>query len=270
MSATSQMLAVARAQIGYREHGDNLTKYGQWYGNNGDPWCNVFVCWVFAHAGLSHAVPRGAYTPSTAGWYKKRRRWSTQPRVGAEGYVYGPDGTGTRRIHHTFLVEAVHSDGTITTIEGNTNNTGSARGIGVFRLRRRAHRSPGSSGVIGYGYPLYPAVAGGPQPARTAAPGAPPDRPVVDLSKLVDAARTDPTARQGHITYSGSRIVEAALAAEHLLDRRWVDGSFGTLTVTAYSAWQRRLGYRGADADGIPGMDSLKELGRRHRFLVVP
>jgi hypothetical protein len=162
MSTTSQVLAVARAQIGYREHGDNLTKYGEWYGSNGVAWCNIFVCWVFAHGGAPHGIPRDAYTPATANWYKARRRWSTRPRVGAQGYVYGVD---AGRIHHTFLVEAVHLDGTITTVEGNTNNTGSARGIGVFRLRRRAHRSPGRSGVIGYGYPLFPAVAAA-APAR--------------------------------------------------------------------------------------------------------
>ena len=48
-----------------------------------------------------------------------------------------------------------------------------------------------------------------------------------------------------------------------------VDGSFGTATVTAYAAFQRGLGFTGADADGVPGLVSLTKLGRRHAFRVV-
>ena len=38
------------------------------------------------------------------------------------------------------------------------------------------------------------------------------------------------------------------------------DGSLGTNFTKAYASWQRKLGYRGKDADGIPGMASLKAL----------
>jgi hypothetical protein len=48
-----------------------------------------------------------------------------------------------------------------------------------------------------------------------------------------------------------------------------VDGSFGSLTVNAYARWQKRLGYSGTAADGIPGMTSLKKLGAKHGFDVV-
>jgi hypothetical protein len=66
--------------------------------------------------------------------------------------------------------------------------------------------------------------------------------------------------------------VEEALAAEGLLERGYVDGSFGTRTLAAYAAWQRsRAGgsYRGGDADGVPGRDSLTRLGDRHGFTVI-
>lgn len=36
-----------------------------------------------------------------------------------------------------------------------------------------------------------------------------------------------------------------------------------------YAAWQRRLGYTGAAADGVPGHDSLVALGHRYGFRVV-
>ncbi|MGW6914830.1 peptidoglycan-binding protein [Kitasatospora sp. NPDC054939] len=92
----------------------------------------------------------------------------------------------------------------------------------------------------------------------------------VSLAHVVAAARTDPGAAQGHTTYGGeARIVEQALADEGLLERRWVDGSFGTRTVEAYAAFQRSLGYRGADANGIPGQRSLRALGERRGFDVT-
>jgi peptidoglycan hydrolase-like protein with peptidoglycan-binding domain len=94
----------------------------------------------------------------------------------------------------------------------------------------------------------------------------PGSRPIVDLSQLVAAARRDPAHAGTPVSYSGARIVEQALAAEQLLDERYVDGHFGTATIRAYAAWQRRCGYRGQAADGIPGKTSLTRLGKRHGF----
>lgn len=39
---------------------------------------------------------------------------------------------------------------------------------------------------------------------------------------------------------------------------------------SGYARWQRRLGYSGAEADGIAGLDSLRKLGRKHGFPVKP
>lgn len=47
-----------------------------------------------------------------------------------------------------------------------------------------------------------------------------------------------------------------------------VDGVYGQRTRAAYSSWQRRLGYRGNDADGLPGLKSLRALGQ-NRFRVT-
>ncbi|MFI6447085.1 peptidoglycan-binding protein [Kitasatospora sp. NPDC050543] len=98
----------------------------------------------------------------------------------------------------------------------------------------------------------------------------PGERPAVSVAHLVAAARTDPGGGQGHRTYGTEvKIVEQALVDEGLLDPAWVDGSFGTRTVTAYAAWQRRLGYTGSAADGIPGHGSLSRLGDAHGFIVT-
>ncbi|WP_371480563.1 peptidoglycan-binding protein [Kitasatospora sp. NBC_00315] len=92
----------------------------------------------------------------------------------------------------------------------------------------------------------------------------------VSLAHVVAAARTDPGAEQGHLTYGDEVwIVEQALVDEGLLDPARADGSLGTTTVEAYAGFQRRLGYQGADANGIPGQRSLRELGARHGFTVT-
>jgi hypothetical protein len=98
---------------------------------------------------------------------------------------------------------------------------------------------------------------------------------VVNLDRLVEAAHTDPGAEQGHQTAASDVLtVEQALAAEGLLDASYAgDGSFGSLTLDAYSRWQQRIGYTGTqpggDADGIPGRASLTALGERHGFTVA-
>jgi hypothetical protein len=106
----------------------------------------------------------------------------------------------------------------------------------------------------------------------TTAPTTPtPAMPKVDLSLLTTAAKTDPKAKQGHVTYmTGTNLVEDALVKEGFLSKTYAhDGSFGSTTVAAYKKWQQKLGYSGADADGIPGSASLKKLGSKYGFSVV-
>jgi len=45
-------------------------------------------------------------------------------------------------------------------------------------------------------------------------------------------------------------------------------GVFDAKTKAAYSAWQKSLGYTGADANGVPGMTSLTALGNKYGFTV--
>ncbi|MFB7512402.1 peptidoglycan-binding protein [Streptomyces sp. NPDC056144] len=94
---------------------------------------------------------------------------------------------------------------------------------------------------------------------------------VVRLSRVVAAARLDPTGPQGSAAHRADVLpVERALVAEGLLAAPWADGSFGTRTKAAYAAWQRRCGFTGPDADGVPGEGTLRRLGRTHGFTLRP
>lgn len=49
-----KIIDIARAEIGTKESppGSNRTKYGEWFGLNGQSWCGIFVSWCYAQAGL--------------------------------------------------------------------------------------------------------------------------------------------------------------------------------------------------------------------------
>lgn len=130
---------------------------------------------------------------------------------------------------------------------------------GHSQVPENDHQDPGS----------WPAFAGATEGTKPSTPA----KPKVSLAHVVYAARHDPAAAQGHTTYKTEvLLVEKALKAEGLLPGQYVDGSFGTKTVTAYARWQRSPaggGYTGADADGIPGEKSLKLLAARHGFTVT-
>lgn len=92
--------------------------------------------------------------------------------------------------------------------------------------------------------------------------------PDVNMERLLMAAQLD-GYRPGNRTTAGAvksvKRVQRALRNKGY--RVAVDGSFGSQTMRAYSRWQRRLGYSGIDANGLPGETSLTRLGRR-RFEV--
>jgi peptidoglycan hydrolase-like protein with peptidoglycan-binding domain len=88
--------------------------------------------------------------------------------------------------------------------------------------------------------------------------------PVVNMEAVLKAAQIDPRRADSAIT-PGSKdsvlAVEQALSAKGMLASQYVDGHFGTSTISAYSAYQKSLGYTGIDASGLPGQTSLKSLG---------
>ncbi|MGQ0467044.1 MAG: CHAP domain-containing protein [Sporichthyaceae bacterium] len=224
------LIAVASSQIGYRESGDNDNAFGEWYGMNRVPWCAQFVSWAAATSGCGKAIPKHAYTPAGAQWFRKRNRWGSKPRVGAIAYFYN---AGLGRIAHVGIVIAVDADGSFLSVEGNTNSGGSRQGIGVFKLRRAGTRGGG------FGYPDYLVSSDVREKAK--------DRPV----RLVSVMRK---ARELGI-YDGR--VGSALRSEGY-----------SADVAGYKRWQHELGFRGVDADGIAGEESLAKLGARYGWKV--
>jgi len=142
------VLSKAASQIGYAEnpYGSNRTKFGAWYGLDGNPWCDMFASWVADQARAADIIGRFAYTPSHANWFKARGQWHTSgPRAG--DVVFYDFGLG--RISHVGFVEKVIG-GYIQTIEGNTDTNGGRTGGQVMRKLR-----PVNGLIVGYGRPAY-------------------------------------------------------------------------------------------------------------------
>lgn len=271
----ASILKVAKAEVGTQEtysggHWVNDSKYNKWYGSipgysrNGMnyPWCAVFVAWVAEKSGARALYPKTAGCATAVNWFRNAGRFSAYPAVGAQVF-FGPGG-GT----HTGLVYAY--DGTyIYTYEGNTNVNGSAEGDGVYK-RKRARRD---ANVYGYGYPKFAEGIKSADPAwakdAPKAPKPPKAKPVVDLSNIRAARKADMPAPDGHVTHKTDVLrVEKALNAEGLLAAKYVDGSWGTKTQDGYDAFRRAEGYKGADAKGDVGKESLSKLGAKHGWTV--
>ncbi|HEX2145134.1 MAG TPA: peptidoglycan-binding protein [Glycomyces sp.] len=118
-----------------------------------------------------------------------------------------------------------------------------------------------TAGLAATGAATLPQLFAGPASAQTS----------VDMELVLVAATVDPPkAGQGTTLNAGPHVetVEAALAAKGHIASAYVDGHYGSSTVTAYAAWQRALGYSGIDANGLPGPTSLTTLGRDEGFTV--
>jgi peptidoglycan hydrolase-like protein with peptidoglycan-binding domain len=94
-------------------------------------------------------------------------------------------------------------------------------------------------------------------------------KPKVNMERVLVAAQLD-QYRPSNGTTPGA--VKSVKRIQRQLRRKGftvaLDGNFGAQTVSAYAAWQRRLGYSGLDASGMPGVTSLKKLGGK-RFQVT-
>lgn len=87
--------------------------------------------------------------------------------------------------------------------------------------------------------------------------------PAVRLHRVLDGARHP---RRAWAPVNVRRVQRAMLARGMKVT---VNGAYDHATRQAYRTWQQRLGYRGHDADGLPGVESLTLLGA-NRFRVLP
>lgn len=142
-----QALAKSLEFLGVKESpkGSNQTQFGQWYGLDGVPWCNIFVSYCF-QVGAGYTIAEGskgpgvkagkgcAFVPSTEAWLKNAGLWvgRTQPQPG-DIAIYNWDGG---RADHIGIVERYLGNDQFTSIEGNTSIDNDSNGGEVMRRER--------------------------------------------------------------------------------------------------------------------------------------
>lgn len=143
------IIQVALTQVGYREGWNNDTKYGDWYGLPNHPWCAMFVSWCANQARIPTSVIKKAAIASPT-YFGFSSYFTASARMPQSGDLFFKKG-----FTHVGLVYYV--DGNyFYTVEGNTNNSGSSEGVGVFIQRRRLSdcyfASPNYTTDPGHGY----------------------------------------------------------------------------------------------------------------------
>ena len=142
MATASDILTIARGEIGYREGRNNDSKYGAAYGMNFNPWCVMFIWWCFQRAGAGKLFYGGNRTAlcSTLYNYHKSVGQSVGTSALRAGDIVFFDFSGRKQAtNHVGIVESV-TGSTVTTIEGNTSSGASgsqSNGDGVYRRQRR-------------------------------------------------------------------------------------------------------------------------------------
>jgi hypothetical protein len=162
LKTMSNILEVAISQIGVEEdaahtnHGDAI-KYQNAAGlpaGGGFPWCQSFVYWCGLQAyGEANPIPR---TGGVMDCWNKAPVSAKIERSGSSAYNI-PAGSQFilnlgKGLGHTGIVESIDPDGTIHTIEGNSNPAGGRDGYCVARHIRRLTDNV-LEGFICYDYP---------------------------------------------------------------------------------------------------------------------
>ena len=153
MTTAEQILQVARAELGYKESpaGSNRTKYGAWFGLNGQPWCMMFIQWVFASEGAAALLP--ARTASCGAFMRAAQaagQWATGNYQPGDVVIYNFPGNNVKT-DHCGIVEQLAGGG-IMAIEGNTGAGNDANG-GQVQRRVRSNKV-----ILGAFRPAYDIV----------------------------------------------------------------------------------------------------------------
>ena len=278
MATTSDVLRVAAGEVGYYRHNDpeHGTKYGRWYaervgdpyyGENGVPYCAMYVSWVLAQVGVDFTY---AYCPYILRDYGSRAVGKSEARPGdVVLFDWGRAGVPD----HVGFVEA-NRGSHYQTIEGNTSRGDGSQSDGGWVARRT--RSLGDVRAV-----IRLDLAGG---AGAPAPSQPSGLDLGDTSwtgprMISELQRQRGTSVDGCISgqtaycrgqlwrvqpdcltggYSGGSGVVGSLQSMLGVER---DGYAGSGTISALQRWLAARGWYSGDVDGSYGPATSRGVG---------
>lgn len=134
MATANELLEAARADLGYTENpaGSNKTKYGAWYGLDGQPWCMMAVQYWAHEAGVQLPVRTASCTAFLRAAQAVGNLYYDNFRPG-DILLYTFDGGSDA--DHVGICERFDGS-TVTAIEGNTSLSSDDNGGAVMRRQR--------------------------------------------------------------------------------------------------------------------------------------
>ena len=168
-NSAKDVMAIAHKEVGYSRWSDPQkgTKYGRWYaerfgsyfGENGVPFCAMFVSWCMHQAGAKAPGVPGAYCPTMLAAGKAAGRAINKYNAKFGDLVYFDWGNDGITDHIGFVY--ANNGGYLTTLEGNTDN-------GVVAYKTRSFNT-----ICGVIRPNYDGTSSNPTPSPAPAPSSP-------------------------------------------------------------------------------------------------
>lgn len=145
-------LALALAAYHIREQGGNnkgrvVEALLRWAGGSaGMPWCAATVDYIYETACILAGEPMvlnpGLSCSAFAAQAKKLGRLFTDVKLALPGDFFILNGGDSGYKHTGVIVAACSAEGDFPTVEGNTNDAGSAEGDGIYERTRNQRRTP--------------------------------------------------------------------------------------------------------------------------------
>lgn len=115
----SGMVALARAQIGYREGGGNSNKYSHELGRPSEAWCADFIDWLAYKTGNRGVIPWTASAPGMAQAFGSRFHSGSSGIQPGDIVFYTGASNGWHRIGHVGIAVTANASGSWQSVEGN-------------------------------------------------------------------------------------------------------------------------------------------------------
>lgn len=138
------LISNAKLELGYQEGANNDTKYGKWYGLNNNPWCAMFVSWVFNKSGLGAQVAasgKKGFASCDAGlkWFAKKGKLVPIGEAQAGDIAFFQFDDDAQPDHVGIIVKNNKKLKRLVCIEGNTASDAKgsqSNGDGVYEKKR--------------------------------------------------------------------------------------------------------------------------------------
>ena len=240
-------LAEAASHLGYRSQPGRISSYGERNGYTGQPWSGSFIDYVAKVTDVD--IPSCVYPPAAAANFIRTGRLYVNPKPGDIVFFNFSTGAHFEMPHVGIVtdVTGVTFNGSFKTIEANID-TGLAKGPqdrnGIFERTRYL------TDVLGFGRPNF-------SRSRLKDGDPDPSLPPVNLARVLSLKPC-----------LDVELIQLALAEEVGL-RNAKRGTYDAQTKSAFANFQRKIGYVGDDATGIPDRKSLEALAIKTKKFVV-